>query len=66
MKSNFLVMLFVAAMIAACSSEPKPSETTLSEQEQQAVEDRMKKDQEAMDSLEKALMEKISADTIQE
>jgi starvation-inducible outer membrane lipoprotein len=66
MKSTCILFGAIMLLMMACSSEPKPAETTLSPQEQQAVEDRMKQDQAAMDSLEKALMEKISADSISE
>lgn len=66
MKSTSFLLGATMLLMMACSSDPKPVETTLTPQEQQAVEDRMKQDQAAMDSLEKALMEKISADTASE
>jgi hypothetical protein len=62
---KFLQLSAVFAMItfAACSGEPKPAEQKLTIEEEKAVEDRMQKDQQAMDSLEKAIMDQIDQDT---
>jgi hypothetical protein len=62
---KFLQLTAVCAMvaIAACSGEQKPAEQKLSTEEEKAVEERMQKDQQAMDSLEKAIMDQIDQDT---
>lgn len=62
---KFLQLTAVCAMvaIAACLGEQKPAEQKLSTEEEKAVEERMQKDQQAMDSLEKAIMDQIDQDT---
>lgn len=59
---KILFALFVVCLFVACSSEPKQAE--LSKQESEAVDEQIKKDQEAMDSLEKVIMQQINADTL--
>jgi|688.fasta_scaffold111677_4 hypothetical protein len=62
---KFLQLTAACAMVAmaACSGEQKPAEQKLSTEEEKAVEERMQKDRQAMDSLEKAIMDQIDQDT---
>jgi PBP1b-binding outer membrane lipoprotein LpoB len=53
---KFAFAAFTIALLAACGSDPKPTQ-----QEQKAVEQQVEKDQAAMDSMEKVIQQQIEA-----
>jgi uncharacterized lipoprotein len=53
---KFAFTAFAIALLAACGSDPKPTQ-----QEQKAVEDQVAKDQAAMDSMERVIQQQIEA-----
>jgi hypothetical protein len=62
---KLITLLFISGLFfAACSSEPQPTESKLTTEEEKAIEETMKADQQAMDSLENAIMKQIEADSL--
>lgn len=60
-----VALLFASGwLFLACNEAPKPTEPTLTTDEEKAVEERMKADQQAMDSLENAIMNQVEADSL--
>jgi PBP1b-binding outer membrane lipoprotein LpoB len=64
MKKIIAPLVLLMLFLVACSNEPGPTETQLTQEEKQAVEERMQKDQQAMDSLESALMGIITSEQV--
>lgn len=64
---KLITLLFVSGLLfTACSSEPKPAESKLTTEEEKAIEETMKADQQAMDSLENAIMKQVESDSLGE